>query len=89
MQRISKTANSSYRQLNTCTWGYIRLNPGSRFDLDCSDGQCDIGFFILTVEDNGEPGVSQEDYFKIQCVGGVFGDYINEGVLASGNIQVH
>jgi hypothetical protein len=48
----------------------------------------DGGTFYLWVEDGGEPGtVDDEFYIKLQ--GGIFDHYQNSGNLAGGNIQIH
>ncbi len=49
----------------------------------------DGGTFVLTVEDQGQPGPSTSDYVTINLVGGVFAGYSNAGNLKGGNIKLH
>jgi hypothetical protein len=46
------------------------------------------GTFILTVEDNGEPGI-QGDVFCLQLIDGAYSGYANCRPMGGGNIQVH
>ncbi len=45
------------------------------------------GDFYITVEDNGTPGPSPEDSFKIELKGGVFNGYVQSGFLKGGNLK--
>lgn len=48
----------------------------------------DSGTFLLTVTDNGEPGING-DGIAIQLVDGLYSGYSNSGPIQGGNIQVH
>ena len=47
------------------------------------------GSFLISVQDNGEPGPSSDDWVEVYLEGGVYDGYINGQFLGGGNVQYH
>jgi hypothetical protein len=45
------------------------------------------GSLLVSMVDQGKPGVSPGDFFSIDLVGGAYDTYSNSGTLTHGNIQ--
>lgn len=65
------------------------VEQGKRQCTDNDKAAACTGTGVLYAVDNGEPGVSEDDYISITLFGFHGGTYSNSGTIGGGNIQDH